>query len=133
MATTSPEKPSPDAGARLLVQGVGQVRGLAGAGFEHDFDVPSPDSFLTTSGTRATLRSPSAVSFGTESFIGGAGRLVNGAPGCLAALGRLPGARPGRPDAVMFFFSNRLGCAGSVLVSVVGTLLLLVLVGLVDL
>jgi len=33
----------------------------------------------------------------------------------------------------MFFFSNRLGCAGSVLVSVVGTLFLLVLVGLVDL
>jgi hypothetical protein len=33
----------------------------------------------------------------------------------------------------MFFFSNRLGCAGSILVSVIGTLLLLVLVGLINL
>jgi hypothetical protein len=29
----------------------------------------------------------------------------------------------------VFFFSNRLGCAGSVLVSVAGTLLLLLLLG----
>jgi len=34
---------------------------------------------------------------------------------------------------MMFFFSNRLGCAGSILVSVIGTLLLLVLVGLINL
>ncbi len=29
----------------------------------------------------------------------------------------------------MFFFSNKMGCAGSLLVSVVGTLLLLLLLG----
>jgi len=34
---------------------------------------------------------------------------------------------------MMVFFSNGLGCAGSILVSVVGTLLLLVLVGLINL
>jgi len=34
---------------------------------------------------------------------------------------------------MMVFFSNRLGCAGSILVSVVGTLLVLVLVGLINL
>jgi hypothetical protein len=33
----------------------------------------------------------------------------------------------------MLFFSNRLGCAGSVAVSVIGTLLLLVLLGVVNL
>ena len=33
----------------------------------------------------------------------------------------------------MFFFSNRMGCAGSILVSVIGTLLLLALVGLINL
>lgn len=43
-----------------------------------------------------------------------------------------------RPDApgslhMMFFFSNRLGCLGSLLVSVVATLVLLVLVGAVRL
>lgn len=31
------------------------------------------------------------------------------------------------------FFSNRLGCAGSIVVSLVGTLLLLVLLGVVNL
>lgn len=31
------------------------------------------------------------------------------------------------------FFSNRLGCGGSLLLSAAGTLLLLVLVGLIDL
>ena len=35
--------------------------------------------------------------------------------------------------AVMFFFSNRLGCGGSLLVSLVGTLLLLLLFGVIDL
>lgn len=34
---------------------------------------------------------------------------------------------------MFFFFSNRLGCAGSLLASAVGTLLLLILVGLIDL
>ncbi len=33
----------------------------------------------------------------------------------------------------MFFFSNRLGCAGSILVSLVGTLLLLLLLGVINL
>jgi hypothetical protein len=32
----------------------------------------------------------------------------------------------------MFFFSNRLGCAGSLAVSLVGTLLLLLLLGVFD-
>ncbi len=32
----------------------------------------------------------------------------------------------------MFFFSNRMGCLGSLLVSVVGTLLLLLLLGVID-
>jgi len=33
----------------------------------------------------------------------------------------------------MFFFSNRLGCLGSLLVSVIGTLLLLVVLGVINL
>jgi hypothetical protein len=33
----------------------------------------------------------------------------------------------------MFFFSNRLGCAGSILVSLVGTLLLMLLLGVISL
>jgi len=32
----------------------------------------------------------------------------------------------------MFFFSNRLGCVGSILVSLVGTLLLLLILGVID-
>ncbi len=31
----------------------------------------------------------------------------------------------------MFFFSNRLGCLGSILISVVGTLVLLLLLGVI--
>ncbi len=31
----------------------------------------------------------------------------------------------------MFFFSNRLGCGGSLVVSLIGTLLLLVLLGVI--
>jgi hypothetical protein len=34
---------------------------------------------------------------------------------------------------MMFFFSNRLGCGGSLLVSLAGTLLLLLVLGVVDL
>jgi hypothetical protein len=34
---------------------------------------------------------------------------------------------------MFFFFSNRLGCLGSVLVSVVGTLALLLILGVIDL
>ena len=33
----------------------------------------------------------------------------------------------------MFFFSNRLGCAGSILVSLVGTLVLLLVLGVINL
>jgi hypothetical protein len=33
---------------------------------------------------------------------------------------------------MMFFFSNRLGCGGSLLVSLVGTLLLLLILGVID-
>jgi hypothetical protein len=35
--------------------------------------------------------------------------------------------------AAMFFFSNRLGCGGSLLVSLVGTLLLLLIFGVIRL
>jgi hypothetical protein len=34
---------------------------------------------------------------------------------------------------MLFFFSNRLGCLGSILVSVIGTLLLLLILGVVRL
>ena len=34
---------------------------------------------------------------------------------------------------MMFFFSNRLGCLGSILVSVIGTLVLLVVLGVIRL
>ncbi|HVF77072.1 MAG TPA: hypothetical protein VNA28_02145 [Solirubrobacteraceae bacterium] len=34
---------------------------------------------------------------------------------------------------LMFFFSNRLGCGGSILVSIVGTLLVLLVLGVIDL
>ena len=33
----------------------------------------------------------------------------------------------------MFFFSNRLGCAGSILVSLLGTVFLLLLLGVINL
>jgi hypothetical protein len=32
----------------------------------------------------------------------------------------------------MFFFSNRMGCAGSLLVSAVGTLILLLILGVIN-
>jgi hypothetical protein len=32
----------------------------------------------------------------------------------------------------MFFFSNRLGCAGSILVSLVGTVILLLVLGVIN-
>jgi hypothetical protein len=35
--------------------------------------------------------------------------------------------------ALMFFFSNRLGCLTSLLISVVGTLLLLLVLGVINL
>jgi hypothetical protein len=34
---------------------------------------------------------------------------------------------------MMFFFSNRLGCLGSLLVSAIGTLVLLLVLGVIDL
>ena len=39
----------------------------------------------------------------------------------------LPAGRRGYPDHVFFFFSNRLGCLGSLLVSAVLTLVVLAL------
>ena len=33
----------------------------------------------------------------------------------------------------MFFFSNRLGCGGSILVSLIGTVVLLLLLGVINL
>jgi uncharacterized membrane protein YeaQ/YmgE (transglycosylase-associated protein family) len=36
------------------------------------------------------------------------------------------------PGAMLFFFSNRMGCLGSLLVSVIGTLVLLLLLGVFD-
>ncbi len=44
-------------------------------------------------------------------------------------------ARRRRPSglALMFFFSNRMGCLGSLVVSVVGTVLLLVILGVINL
>jgi hypothetical protein len=53
---------------------------------------------------------------------------------------RPPGARPpldwgaaalGSACGAVFFFSNRLGCGGSILVSLVGTLLLLLVAGVI--
>lgn len=35
--------------------------------------------------------------------------------------------------ALMFFFSNRLGCLGSIAVSLVGTLILLLVLGVINL
>ncbi len=58
-----------DLGPGLLVLGVGMAGRLAGAGLDDDVDVLVRFSDLTTSGTSATRRSPSAVSFGTPIFI----------------------------------------------------------------
>jgi len=33
---------------------------------------------------------------------------------------------------VLFFFSNRLGCAGSLVVSAIGTLILLLVIGVIN-
>ena len=33
---------------------------------------------------------------------------------------------------MMFFFSNRLGCAGSLVVSAIGTLILLLVIGVIN-
>ena len=62
-------------------------------------------------------------------------------PRCARSHIRTPNRRPCAVAAaaavgtreVFFFFSNRLGCAGSILVSLVGTLLVLVLLGIVNL
>lgn len=45
---------------------------------------------------------------------------------------RLAARRAGYCQQPMFFFSNRLGCGGSLLVSLVGTLLLLLILGVID-
>jgi hypothetical protein len=46
--------------------------------------------------------------------------------------GRVTARRAGYCQQPMFFFSNRLGCGGSLLVSLVGTLLLLLILGVID-
>jgi hypothetical protein len=43
------------------------------------------------------------------------------------------GQERGSTGPVLFFFSNRLGCMGSVMVSLIGTLLLLLVLGVVRL
>jgi len=50
----------------------------------------------------------------------------------MLCVGDALGADVPRP-ALMFFFSNNLGCLGSLAVSAGGTLLLLVLLGVIDL
>jgi hypothetical protein len=44
---------------------------------------------------------------------------------------RLPGLVDGEDARMFFFFSNNLGCFGSILVSLAGTLLLLLVLGVV--
>ena len=61
-----------------------------------------------------------------------------GLPGTVAARGagparRLCGCRRGYRSAVFVFFSNRLGCGGSLLLSLVVTLFLLLLMGVIRL
>jgi hypothetical protein len=36
------------------------------------------------------------------------------------------------PGAMLFFFSNRMGCLGSLVVSAIGTIVLLILLGVID-
>lgn len=43
------------------------------------------------------------------------------------------GAHPGKPVQVFVFFSNRLGCVGSIAVSLVVTALLLLALGVLEL
>jgi hypothetical protein len=54
------------------------------------------------------------------------GHLEGQSSDCLAQL-------PGTRGWVFVFFSNNLGCLGSILVSLIGTLLILLLVGVINL
>jgi hypothetical protein len=45
----------------------------------------------------------------------------------------LPDGDPGNAFWMFVFFSNRLGCTGSLLVSAIATLVLLLVLGLIDL
>ncbi len=47
--------------------------------------------------------------------------------------GGWPAVVGGTALGVFFFFSNRLGCLGSILISAVGTLILLLLLGVINL
>ncbi len=42
----------------------------------------------------------------------------------------MPNAAPGKPLGMFFFFSSRMGCLGSLVVSAVLTLVLLLLLGI---
>jgi hypothetical protein len=58
---------------------------------------------------------------------GGGGRRADGAPRALIA--RIAFRASGYRGPMFVFFSNRLGCLGSILVSVIGTLVILALLG----
>ena len=73
LATTSALHGSPIVGAGVGEQLVGQQGALAGAGLDDDVDVLGGRACLTTSGTSATRRSPSAVSSGNSDLHEGAG------------------------------------------------------------
>jgi hypothetical protein len=53
--------------------------------------------------------------------------MPHGSPPCRRVLSGVAG------ESVFLFFSNRLGCAGSLLVSAIVTLILLLLLGVVEL
>ena len=75
LATTSPEKPSPVLAPASSYAESG-TWDSAPAPDSTTTSTPEEDSFLTTSGTVATLLSPAEDSLGTESFIGGRGSLM---------------------------------------------------------
>ncbi len=47
-----------------------------------------------------------------------------------AGFGGVSGTPPGQPGAMFFFFSNRLGCLGSIIISLLITGILLLLLGI---
>ena len=49
-----------------------------------------------------------------------------------SALSRLPSRARGYSRRLFLFFSNRSGCLGSILISLIGTLILLLLLGVFD-
>ena len=47
-----------------------------------------------------------------------------------AGPGGVSGTPPGQPGAMFFFFSNRLGCLGSIIISLLITGILLLMLGI---